>query len=151
MNRHIRTQNKCVQWDIDKKYVEMTHGSVRIFMARIDLYENFETKTADALAATAEKLNARMVRILYTRADDASKIVDNCLNVRVLCPHKEMGIMIECLRRMNSEWRIGWISDEVRQEIYCGGEIIASIEPVNETRTHATLKWKFDSERIERT
>ena len=145
---YIRTKNECVQWDIDKEYVEITHGSVRIFMVRIDLHENFEKKTADALAATAEKLNTRMVRILYTRADDASKNVNNC-PVSPLCPRKEMKIMIEYLMRTDSERKIGWISDGVRQEIYCGGEIIAAIEPADETRTRATLIWKFAAERIE--
>lgn len=146
MNRQIRTKNECVQWNVDEESVEMIHGSVRIFMARIDLYENFDKKTADTLAATAEERNTRMSWILYTRAADTAEVAENCPKIVVcpLCPRKEMEIMREFLMRMDLDMRIGWASKGCRHEIYCGEEIFVTIEPEDETLTHATLRWKFD-------
>ena len=135
MNREIRTINDCKQWDVDMEYVEITYGSVRIFMAPIDVCKDFDKKTAETLAAEAQKLNTRMFRILYTRSGESAKVANNCPKIVVhpLCCHKE----IEIMREFRS-LAIGWLSEGHRHEIYCGEDFIASIEQVAESLTYVT-------------
>lgn len=145
MNLQIRTKKECKQWNVDEECVEITHGRRRIFIAQVDLYEDFAKKNADALKATAEKLNTRMFRILCIRSADTVAAAENCPKIVVWPPHKEMEIMIEFLRSLEGfDHRVGWALKGHRYEIYCGEDLLATIEQADETLTHATLRWKFD-------
>ena len=148
MNRQIRIENECKQWNVDEEFVEITHGRRRIFIARVDLSKNFDKKTADALKVMNEKLNRRSFQILTTPAADAAEVVENCPKIVVcaLCPRQEMEIMKEfLLMREGFDIKIGWISNGLRHVICCQEGPIVTIEQADETLTHATLTWYFDA------
>ena len=151
MNRQIKIKNKCVPWNIDKEYVEITHGRRRIFIARVDLYEKFDKKTADALKAMDDKLNRRRFLVLTTPTAEASEVAENCpkIVVSALYPGKEIEIMKEFLLMKADldilDKRIGWALKGHRHVICCQEGPIVTIEETDETLTHATLTWTFDA------
>lgn len=151
MNRQIRIKNKCVLWNIDKEYVEITHGRRRIFIARVDLSKNFDKKTADALKVMNEKLNRRSFLVLTTPNAEASEVAENCPKIVVssLYPGKEIEIMEEFhFMSGDLDWfdkRIGWVIKGHRHVICCQEGPIVTIEETDETLTHATLTWTFDA------